>query len=869
MLKKTFFQIHWFLGITAGLILSIMGVSGAIYSYEQPITRLLNPDSYTVQAESKEKLTPAEIYQHFQKEKPEFKILSITVAEPATEASSINIEKEGERRGLTMMINPYDAELLPEIKGKNFFAFVQKLHRYLTFGEVGKQITGACTLMLLIFIFSGIYLRWPKKHSIRQWFVVNPKLKGRNFLWNLHAIVGTWVFVFYLIIAITGLTWSYSWWKNGLYKVLGVEIPQPTMQVNHQEGRKNDANKENTNQQNHANKTEGSEHNAKKNLDSQQITNALTQTWTGFNSQIGREYSSLTLTLPKKPDGTMELTFLDPIPQHERARNKATYNYQTHKIEKLDIYEDKKLNEKIMSSLLPVHRGSFFGPIYQFFAMLAALCMPLFFITGWMLYLKRRKQKKMTQAARSSNTFIDIDPNATPWLITYATQTGVSEQIAWQTAQSLQQAHQPVSVKSVQQLNEEDFKQAQQILVIASTYGTGEAPDLASSFEKKILNADIDLKHVKYAVLALGSEEYPESFCAFGHRIDQWFKRNNATPLFELIEVNNANVDHIQKWHSALATASKLELHNISIDKVFDEWILNSREVLNPNSQGAPAYNIQLKSTHDVTWHAGDIAEIQPGNSKSRIHAFLTHHSIMDHTGIQSLNNSIENALLYKNLDSQLKSFNSLEDLIKQLPDLPSREYSIASIPSQQSLRLVVRQKRDESGELGLGSGWLTEHIQVNDKISLRIRNNESFHLIDDNRPIICIGNGTGIAGLLSLISERVRLNYAENWLIFGEREFAHDYFFKEIIQGWQNTSMLKRLDLAFSRDQTEKVYVHHKLRENAEALKQWIANGAVIYVCGSIQGMASDVDVALNDILGSELLAQLREDGRYRRDVY
>ena len=80
---------------------------------------------------------------------------------------------------------------------------------------------------------------------------------------------------------------------------------------------------------------------------------------------------------------------------------------------------------------------------------------------------------------------------------------------------------------------------------------------------------------------------------------------------------------------------------------------------------------------------------------------------------------------------------------------------------------------------------------------------------------------------------------------------------------------MLEHLDLAFSRDQAEKEYVHHRLREQAELLKNWIADGAVLYVCGSIQGMATDVDHVLEDILGTELLQQLRDAGRYRRDVY
>ena len=168
-----------------------------------------------------------------------------------------------------------------------------------------------------------------------------------------------------------------------------------------------------------------------------------------------------------------------------------------------------------------------------------------------------------------------------------------------------------------------------------------------------------------------------------------------------------------------------------------------------------------------------------------------------------------------------------------------------------------------------MGSGWLTQHTALNSEIGLRIRTNESFHLIDDNRPIICIGNGTGIAGLMSLLHARTRQNYTQNWLIFGERQREYDFFYQSTIEAWQTTGMLQRLDLAFSRDQTEKVYVHHLLREQAQMLQSWIDKDAVIYICGSINGMASDVDQALIDILGESKLDLLRQEGRYRRDVY
>ena len=876
MFKKILFQIHWFLGISAGLILSIMGVTGAIYSYEQPIQKWLNPESYTVQVEQKNKLTPAQIFQHFQHTDPAIKINSITINPDPTASSSINIVKEGARKGYNMMINPYSAAVLPEIKGREFFQFIQQLHRNLTVGEVGKQITGASALMLIYFVLSGLYLRWPKKHSVKQWLFVKPKLKGRNFLWDLHAIVGTWVIIFYLLLAFTGLYWSYDWWRNGMFKVMGVERPQPEMQANAQsKGTENkqsqppevNQNKPTTTAQTeHAQKGEGR---GSKGLKPEQVSYALNQTWTGFNAQVGREYSSITFNIPKKANGEMEVSFVDSIPQHERARNKATYDYQASQIKKLELYEDQKLNQKIMNSMLPVHRGSFFGPVYQFAAMLAALIMPLFFITGWMLYLKRRKQKRLTQQARNSLIGTTLDPNAKPWLIAYASQTGVSEQLAWRTATSLQEARQPANVKSVQQLTADDLKNASQILFIASTYGTGESPDLASAFEKKLMSQTLDLTHLSYAVLALGSQEYPDTFCSFGHRIDTWLQANGAVQLFSTIEVDNGNAASIQHWSSALAQSTKLNLQAMTIDKTFDTWTLSQRTLLNPNSLGTSAFNLEFQPTHEVLWQAGDIAEIQPGNSPTRINDFLEQQNISANTLVGSSKKTIVEILWNRNLTVEIKPFSNLDQLLQQLPVLPSREYSIASIPEQQVLRLVVRQQLDTQGQLGLGSGWLTQHIALNTPIAMRIRTNESFHLIDDNRPIICIGNGTGIAGLMSLLSARIRSDYTDNWLIFGERQREHDYFFQSTMEAWQSTGMLKRLDLAFSRDQIEKIYVHHKLREQATEVKKWVENGAVIYVCGSINGMASDVHHALIEILDESTVDQLQQDGRYRRDVY
>jgi len=151
----------------------------------------------------------------------------------------------------------------------------------------------------------------------------------------------------------------------------------------------------------------------------------------------------------------------------------------------------------------------------------------------------------------------------------------------------------------------------------------------------------------------------------------------------------------------------------------------------------------------------------------------------------------------------------------------------------------------------------------------MRLLSNDNFALAGNDAPAILIGNGSGLAGLRSHLRARVRHNQTRNWLLFGERQRRHDFHYQSEIEQWQRDGMLERLDLAFSRDQTERIYVQDKLREAADVLRAWVADGAVIYICGSLNGMAAGVEAAITDILGAAALQDLIEQGRYRRDVY
>ena len=203
------------------------------------------------------------------------------------------------------------------------------------------------------------------------------------------------------------------------------------------------------------------------------------------------------------------------------------------------------------------------------------------------------------------------------------------------------------------------------------------------------------------------------------------------------------------------------------------------------------------------------------------------------------------------------------------LEPLPHREYSIASLPADGRLELLVRQMFRPDGRLGLGSAWLTRDARPGEPIAVRVRANPGFHPPADDRPLILIGNGTGIAGLRALLRARIAAGHRRNWLLFGERTRDHDAYFGDEIVAAQAQSWLAHVDYAFSRDQAERVYVQQRLREQAARLREWVADGAAIYVCGSLQGMAPGVEAVLVEVLGAEMLEQLADTGRYRRDVY
>ncbi|MFB3302767.1 PepSY domain-containing protein [Pseudomonas sp. AMR01] len=841
MLKKTLFQLHWFLGITAGLVLALMGITGATVSFQDEILRALNPTVLSVHKREAGALPPAELVRKLEATEGETVSMLWVESESGNAARVFFTAPPGERRGQMRYFDPYTGDYMGDAVGQDVFGFILQFHRFLVMGDVGRNITGACTLILVFFCLSGLYLRWPRQAaSWRAWLTLDWRKKGRSFNWDLHSVFGTWCLLFYLFSALTGLYWSYDWYSQGLNKLMS-DAPQ-----NERARKRGPA-------------PEGPAPVA--NYDA---------IWSSIYSNAGPELSAYNIRMPAVAGQPAMVYYLLKSSPHDRALNQINLDPVTGEVNFQDRYASKTFKSQLLTSIYALHTGSYFGLPGRIILTVSSLMMPLFFITGWLLYLDRRRKKRQVRDARQG---LGANSSHAPaWLIGFASQSGFAEQLAWQTAGQLQAAGLPVKVQPLGSVSQSDLSQSENALFVVSTFGDGEAPDSARGFERSVLGKDLSLKGLNYSVLALGDRQY-EHFCGFARRLHFWLTDQGANALFAPVEVDSGDAEALHTWQQHLGQLTGQAPAAAWQTAQYENWTLSQRTLLNRGSVGASVYLLGLTPPSPHSWLAGDLVEVLPRNCTAAIEHFLAGLGLDGSEGVSvdDLPHTLNQALATRQLPDNRTHLVGLhaQALVNALVPVGMREYSIASIASDGVLELIVRQERHPDGSLGLGSGWLTEHAALGSGISLRLRRNSGFHLPQAPVPLILLGNGTGLAGLRSLLKARIAEGQQRNWLLFGERTIAHDYLCQDELQGWLTSGDLALLDLAFSRDQAEKIYVQDRLRESADVLRKWLADGAAIYVCGSLQGMATGVDKALHDILGSEAVERLIEQGRYRRDVY
>jgi len=224
--------------------------------------------------------------------------------------------------------------------------------------------------------------------------------------------------------------------------------------------------------------------------------------------------------------------------------------------------------------------------------------------------------------------------------------------------------------------------------------------------------------------------------------------------------------------------------------------------------------------------------------------------------------------------------------LVDSLRKITPRLYSIASsqaeVDEEVHLTLgVVAFEKDGEARLGGASGFLSHRLEEGGKVKVFVEHNNNFRLPEnDSTDVIMIGPGTGVAPFRAFMQEReARDADGRNWMFFGDQTFTQDFLYQVEWQNYLKSGLLTKMDVAFSRDQAEKVYVQHRIKENSQEVYQWLESGAHLYICGDANRMAKDVHQALIEVVAEQggktpeqaedYLKALRTDKRYQRDVY
>jgi sulfite reductase (NADPH) flavoprotein alpha-component len=338
---------------------------------------------------------------------------------------------------------------------------------------------------------------------------------------------------------------------------------------------------------------------------------------------------------------------------------------------------------------------------------------------------------------------------------------------------------------------------------------------------------------------------------------------------------------------------------------------LKERRCLTKN--GERTYFISIAFEENVSYTTGDSLAIYPENENFQVIEFLNalnlaqdfvlydeitaFEFIKKKTALNKWSSKLS-ALLFnepklpehlKDLDpiSILKNLTLSTELAKEVilnlpPQLP-RYYSIASSPTKdpRTIELLVSLNAFEvNGQLqyGVASSFLCKNLEIGSQLFCFIHKADHFRLPEDDRPIIMIGPGTGVAPFRAFIQQRVFKKQHLNWLFFGERNAQSDFYFEEEFKDYQDSSNLK-LSVAFSRDQEHKVYVQDRLFEQKHELYQWLKKDALIYICGDAKQMAKSVEATLVKIIAElegidekealKMLRAWRKEGRYNLDVY
>jgi sulfite reductase (NADPH) flavoprotein alpha-component len=332
------------------------------------------------------------------------------------------------------------------------------------------------------------------------------------------------------------------------------------------------------------------------------------------------------------------------------------------------------------------------------------------------------------------------------------------------------------------QLTDADLQATRLALFVVSTTGEGDAPDMPPPWRNAWRSSDSAAAAPAFRRAGPGRPQLPAILrlrpCAA-----RLAGRRHAQPLFDVIEVDNGDDGALRHWQHQLGVLSGIATRPTGAPRL---WPLaaGAAALLNPGSAGGAVYHLQLTPL-DLPAPTG-----RPATSPRSARATATRPWSFIRSWICRMKLNAGSGARQPLAAARGRSAAGLARLVRRGParrlkPLPHRAYSIASLPADGGLELMVRLMHQPDGRAGIGSGWLGLHAAPGQEIDLRVRVNTAFHGPQDDRPLILIGNGTGLAGLRAHLRQRIAAGQRRNWLVFGERAHRHDFFHGEELQAW------------------------------------------------------------------------------------
>jgi len=524
---------------------------------------------------------------------------------------------------------------------------------------------------------------------------------------------------------------------------------------------------------------------------------------------------------------------------------------------------------------------------------------------------------------------------AEPLTIVYASESGNCETLANNLAKAARKNGLKPTLIDMADLDLAQLSAAKRLVVIAATWGEGDPPARAVRAYGELMGEGAPcLDGIEFGVLALGDTAYVE-FCAIGKKIDERLAALGAKRVVERVDCDLDFAEPAARWIGdavkALAPPEAGRGRVIEVDfgakpaaapntdiveaEITEHVNLNSsrsdKETIHlalAFEGGAPAYepgdSLDLYAENDPAY-VDELLKLAGLSGDDKLRSELitardvttlslkTVETYAAQTGHQYVKTLIA--------DGQAKEWiagRQLIDLIATFPialttehlraltrSLAPRAYSIASSRREvgEEAHLLISAVRYEShGRVrkGVASNCVAERLKRGGRVRVKLKPNKHFALPALDRDIIMVGPGTGVAPFRAFVQERrATQGSGRSWLFFGDRQFTHDFLYQLDWQEALKDGALTRMDVAFSRDRPEKLYVQHKLWDQRRDLIEWLDGGAHFYVCGDAKAMAKDVratlvrayaDVkALSPAAAEQAVATLEREKRYLQDTY